>query len=441
MKKLLVRSGMLPEDSYNEFDLLDRDRFGSNNGNLVYQFSIIRTLMTEDAEITSDEYATNPNRAKKINQKYDAYIIPLADAFRESFIPHLKRYTELIKQLKIPVIVIGVGLKAPYNYDVKKGFKFDKEVKDFVSAVLEKSNIIGLRGQITADYLTYLGFIPEKDFTVIGCPSMYAFGRELNLKQVELQENSLISINASNIATEKTMTFLNEVAVKHPNYYFVPQSYKEFLLNYFGFGSIENVVHNFPKNLGSKFYSDGKVKFFLNTTTWFKFMKKASLSIGTRLHGNIVATINGTPSITIVHDARMRELAEYHALPSITPNDLEKYNSLNSLIRDIDFTKVESNHPERFDHFIDFLDQNNLDHIYKNDESFRSAPLDNKMKLTNFDLPIKTINAISDEEKVIRLTKGFEIYKKRSERMKNNKINQLKQEINMLKKQVNTNEN
>jgi len=438
MTKILIRSGMLPFETYDEFDLLDRDRFGSNNGNLIYQYSVIRTLMREDVKVVSDEYSTNPNNAKKINENYNAYIIPLADAFRESFIPNLRKYTKLIKKLNIPVIVIGVGLKAPYNYDVKKGFNFDEDVIDFMKAVLEKSNKVGLRGQLTADYLESLGFQPEKDFTVIGCPSMYTFGRNIKLKEVSLNRDSLISVNASNIVTDNVMEFLIGISNKYNNYYFIPQSYRELLLNYFGFDRINNVVENFPKDIASKFYKEGRVKYFLNAPTWFDYMKETNLSIGTRLHGNIVATINGTPSITIVQDARMRELSEYHALPSITPLDLKEYKNLENIIKNIDFTLVEKVHPKRFDHYLEFLEDNNLKHIYIGNKNRIDAPLDDLVQKITFDEPINTITTISEREREIRLIRGFKIYKQRNNRLNNKKIKLLNEEIKILKEKIHT---
>lgn len=438
MTKILIRSGMLPFETYDEFDLLDRDRFGSNNGNLIYQYSVIRTLMREDVKVVSDEYSTNPNNAKKINENYNAYIIPLADAFRESFIPNLRKYTKLIKKLNIPVIVIGVGLKAPYNYDVKKGFNFDEDVIDFMKAVLEKSNKVGLRGQLTADYLESLGFQAEKDFTVIGCPSMYTFGRNIKLKEVSLNRDSLISVNASNIVTDNVMEFLIGISNKYNNYYFIPQSYRELLLNYFGFDRINNVVENFPKDIASKFYKEGRVKYFLNAPTWFDYMKETNLSIGTRLHGNIVATINGTPSITIVQDARMRELSEYHALPSITPLDLKEYKNLENIIKNIDFTLVEKVHPKRFDHYLEFLEDNNLKHIYIGNKNRIDAPLDDLVQKITFDEPIKTITTISEREREIRLIRGFKIYKQRNNRLNNKKIKLLNEEIKILKEKIHT---
>lgn len=413
---------MLPWESFDDLHLLNRDRFGSNNGNLIYQYSVIRALMTEDVEFYSDEYATNPNNAEKINETYDAYILPFADAFRSNFMGHLRQYTELIKKLEIPVIVIGIGVKAPFGYDITKGFDYDNDVKDFVEAVLEKSSIIGLRGQITGDYLEHLGFTPEKDFTVIGCPSMYTFGRDIKLKEINLNSESLVSLNASNIATQETMLFLDKVSEQFKNYYFIPQSYLEFTLNYFGTGAVKNVVENFPQNISSKYYSEGRVKYFLNAPTWFDFMKKIDLSIGTRLHGNIVATINGTPSITIVHDTRMKELADYHKLPAITLEDINENTKLENLIEEIDFKAVSDMQPKRFDHYIAFLEQNNLNHIYKADKNVKEAPLDKKVNGSIFESPIATINSISKEEQERRLIDGYEVYMKRLDRLRGKKL-------------------
>ena len=412
---------MLPWESFDELDLLARDRFGSNNGNLIYQYSVVRTLMLEDVEFYSDDYIINPDRADEINEKYDAYILPFADAFRENFIGDLNKYTELIKKLNIPVIVIGIGVRAPFGYDIKNGFSYDDDVRAFVQAVLEKSSIIGLRGQITANYLEYLGFVPEKDFTVIGCPSMYTFGREIKLREVSLNQNSQVYLNAGDITTQETMLFLDRVSNRFKNYYFIPQVYQEFVLNYLGIGTVENVVPNFPQNIASKYYAEGRVKYFLNASTWFDYMKQTSLSIGTRLHGNIVATINGTPSITIVHDTRMKELADYHQLPSITLEEVNETSEIEELINRVDFNKVSEVHPKRFDHYIEFLEKNNLNHIYQEKFREKDIPLDKLVKNKVFHEPMSTINTISEEKRNKRLIEGHEIYLRRIKRLDSNK--------------------
>src|SRR5690625_1003873 len=108
--------------------MLINNSIGGNVGNLIYAYSVYRALMTEGTNIVPDYYSRNSNNADKINKKYDAYIIPLADAFRSDFIHELKDYTKLIKKLTIPVVVIGVGLRAPFEPKLNEGFPFDEDV-------------------------------------------------------------------------------------------------------------------------------------------------------------------------------------------------------------------------------------------------------------------------------------------------------------------------
>ncbi len=102
--------------------MIVRNSIGGNVGNLVYAYSVFRTLMTEETTITPDYYRIHPADAEQINKTYDMYIIPLADAFREDFVPSLRKYTQLIKKLTIPVVVIGVGLRAPFEPKLNEGF-------------------------------------------------------------------------------------------------------------------------------------------------------------------------------------------------------------------------------------------------------------------------------------------------------------------------------
>src|SRR5699024_3693385 len=152
MKNILIRSGISPLETFDASYMVNKNSIGGNVGNLIYAYSVYKTLMTEGTNIVPDYYSRNPQNADEINEKYDSYIIPLADAFRTDFIHELKDYTKLIKKLKIPVIVIGVGLRAPSEPKLNEGFPFDDDVKEFVKAVLEKSNMLSVRGLITEDY-------------------------------------------------------------------------------------------------------------------------------------------------------------------------------------------------------------------------------------------------------------------------------------------------
>lgn len=437
MRNILIRSGISPLDTFDAAEMIINNSIGGNVGNLIYAYSVYRNLMTENTNIIPDYYNTDPSpkRAAEINEKYDAYVIPLADAFRPSFVPTLKRYTKLIKQLKIPVYVVGVGLRAPFEPDIDEGFPFDEDVKEFIKAVLEKSSIVGLRGEITSKYLTKLGFREGVDHTVIGCPSMYTFGPNLKIRDTNITKDSLVCVNSSLHSPKNVLDFITRGMEAFPNYYFIPQWLKEMRLVYTGSPSIKQDDTNYPAKITSPAYKENRVRYFLNAPTWIDFMKKADLSFGARLHGNITATIAGTPSLIIPKDARMRELAEYHNLTSIWWNDIKDDTRIENVIEKVDFKSPEKVQKENFEHFISFLDQNGIDHIYKGNSNPEIIPLEEKLSKVKLRPPIKPITGCTFEETVERWEKFYSLEEERINKYKE-RIKKYKNEISVKNRRI-----
>lgn len=413
MKNILIRSGLSPFDTFDAPHVMLNNSIGGNVGNLLYAYSVFRTLMTEDTTITPDYYDYDPKRADEINEKYDCLIIPLADAFRKEFVPSLRKYTKLIKKLNIPVVVIGVGLRAPFEPKLNEGFPFDEDVKEFVKAVLEKSSMLGLRGEITSKYLSRLGFREGVDHTVIGCPSMYTFGRELKIRETNITKNSMVCVNSSRLSPENVLDFISRGMEEFPNHYFIPQWMKELRLTYLGAPSIAETGENYPIKMSDPTYMNNRVRFFLNVQTWLDFMKKADLSFGARLHGNIAGTIAGTPSLIIPKDARMRELTDYHGLTHIWANDITESTRLSDVIEKSDFQSPAKKQASNFDHFIDFLNKNKLDHIYKDSMTPEIVPLDEKVAHVNYLPPVVPVSGCSLEEMVARWEKFYPLEEKK----------------------------
>src|SRR5699024_5822380 len=144
-----------------------------------------------------------------------------------------------------------------------------------------------------------------------------------------------------------------------------------------------------------------------------------------RLHGNITATIAGTPSILIPKDARMRELAEYHHITYVWGKDITDKTHITDLVEKVDFQSPVSSHATNFDHFRHDLDKNNLNHIYKNDPYKQKAPLDLALEKVDHLPPLKPISSCSLEEMVSRWEEHQplveEMNKKKENKRKKNK--------------------
>lgn len=409
MKRILIRSGMTPFDNFSPSKVIERNSIGRNSGNLVYAYSIFRTLMTEGTEIDSTYYRIDytDSEIDEINEKYDCFILPLADGFRESFVEKLKAFSRIIRRLKIPAIVIGVGLSAPFEPNLGNGFPFDETVKEFMDAVLEKSAIVGVRGQITADYLSSLGYIEGLHHMVIGCPSMYMFGSDLNVRKTKITKDSLVCINNSVISPNNVLDFIDRSGLEFPNGYYIQQRTAELKMTYFGI-PIERVPNkqNYPYDIDHHFYKRDRVRFFCNFREWNKFMSMADFTFGSRLHGNIASVVSGTPSLTIPVDSRMRELSEYHNLNKVNYSEINGNTSIWDLIEKSDFESPLKNHHDNFVNYRKFLKINEIDNIFENEDDPRNTPFDKKVAEAELQPAVTTYNSCSRDE-IIRRTNEY----------------------------------
>lgn len=358
-----MRAGILPYERITPIDCLTRNCIGGNSGNLLFQNSMTKALSTKGTEIIPNRYQVDLNDADWINQECSAFVLPMADAFRPSFVKELRELTELVKRLTIPCIVTGVGLSASYEPDFSRPFSFDQDVKNFVNAVLEKSTMLGLRGEFTAEYLTKLGYKPEQDFTVIGCPSFYTNGAHMKLRELNLNQDTKVSLNTILYPQANLENFIARTSDSYKNHYFVGQEKMELRLLYSGCDFRASSLY--PCNtVDSDYYQQQRARFFINVPTWLDFMKTMDISVGPRMHGNVASLIADTPTILFAIDSRTRELMQYHKVPGMAAKDITENMTLEELVEKVDFRAIEVQHQQNFNHFVDFLDKNGLENIY-----------------------------------------------------------------------------
>lgn len=421
MKKILLRAGMSPLIGYQPSEVIMKNMIGNNIGNMLFQTSVYRTLLCEDVVI--DTINTSRKFTKwdidQINANYECLVLPFANAFRASFMSELQEVTKLVNNLKIPCVVVGVGAQAGIGKDVNNA-ELDEVVKEFMKAVLKKSNIVGLRGEFTAEYLSGLGFQAERDYTVIGCPSLYMFGRELPKMHInELTPKSNVSINSKISLPQKFHDFLARSRKEIPHYNYVPQVIEEIARMYVGrsypadFG--KKIPKHFPVDFTNSVYRTGKGISFVNVPSWLDYLSKKDLSFGSRIHGNIASILAGTPCYIIVSDQRIMELVDYHHIPHMLMKDLNKDISIFDLYEKADFTAIHKDHDKRFMIYLDFLKKNNLQTIYnENGDAPDIIPFEEKKKLVTYPGEVKAFSTLTMEEQLIRLEEVFQEIKQRN---------------------------
>ena len=403
MKKILIRGGMSPLVPHSPLEVLSNDLIGNNIGNMLFPYSIARCLMREDVEIHTlvvrEDYSERA--LKKIDETYDCLVLPFANAFRVSFIKSLRATARLVKRLHIPCIVVGIGAQA--NLDKQPTNRELAEAsREFMEAILEKSAKVGLRGEFTAGYLESLGFRAERDFTVIGCPSMYLYGGKLPEMEVNaLTEKSPVSLNSKIQLPQKFHDFMYRSRMALPNYHYVPQVIQEIRMMYQGWelppGFAKRLPKHFPVHWDDESYAEGRSYFFVDVPSWLTYLGEKEFSFGSRIHGNIAAILSGTPCFIVVSDQRIRELAEYHQIPHMLMNELTDETSILQIHHQTDFSVIAKGHRARFSHYLDFLHENGLKTVFDEELSPQVTPFDRKIEEADFSPLWRTPLASLDE--------------------------------------------
>ena len=386
MKQIVMRAGKSPFDVVTPDELIHRDLMGTNAGNLLFSDAVHRQLTLPDTEVVAAGIRTDPSpeNAARINERFDAYAVPLANAFRPSFAKSLDRLSALIEQLKIPVVVIGVGAQTGTEYDTDRLDELSGPVKRFMKAVLDRSASVGVRGELTADYLKGLGF---RDVEVIGCPSMFWHGESFpQLEQKPLDANSRVAVNISAQASrEGGIAELAALALRlHPKLSYYAQNLSDAELLFWGDTSRSADRHKeLPALRSHPLLTGGHTRVPIDPSIWMRELATHDFSFGTRIHGNMAALLAGTPSVVLAHDSRTLELCRYFEIPHRLLRDVEADTAPQTLLEEADYGPLRSNHAERFRRYVDFLDRNGLRNTFSHGDS--GAAWD--AELATLDLP------------------------------------------------------
>lgn len=406
MTRLLIRSGKDPFTPVVAEATLSQDVFNSNSGNYLFQHSVWKSLSVAGAELISNGTLSErvppaEGDAARVNEEFDHFVIPLANAFRPDFESRLERLSELLEGVTIPTTVVGIGAQAAHGQGLESLAPIAETVKRFVGLVLDRSASIGVRGEFTRSYLLSLGF-PDDAIDVIGCPSLFLHGRDFRVDK-KVSSISADSPLALNLTPE--VPGIGEFAVaqaqRHPNLTYVAQDSHDLRMLLWGVPSPRVDDPLVPVHLDHPLYQADRIRLFLDTWTWYAFMATQDFAYGTRFHGNVAALLAGTPAMLLAHDSRTLELAEYHRMPFTVMPELGADIQADDLHAATDLTGFNTALPEGFDRYTAFLERNGLAHIWGTGGD--PAAFDEKVASASFPPPVRALTSPGGHELAARL--------------------------------------
>ena len=334
---------------------------GGNFGNLLIGKSV-RDILNINELITKSSISS-PEEA---NERCDHVVIPAANFLWKGF--DFGHMADFLEKTNLPITIIGVGAQSSNRAMIGSIHPGTLRLMKLIS---ERSELIGVRGYYTAEVLSTYGI---HNVEAIGCPSLYSkSSKVLKINTGKLQNIEGLSINfsrrvASHSFEPETMKMVENQLLKFAisrNGTFVAQDEKEELLiarKGLPNEQVSKYFNGSPRDVVNMFFRDN-TRYFINITDWEKYIITKPFSIGTRLHGNLIALINGTPSLLIAHDSRTMEVANLWRMPSIHVSSLAGNDNINfeNIINNINYKAFEDSYKFMFKRFSYFLDRNLLE--------------------------------------------------------------------------------
>ncbi|RDJ22154.1 polysaccharide pyruvyl transferase family protein [Bosea caraganae] len=356
---------------YRHADLASHINHYHNIGDAFVFDSSLKLLNFEKLDVLP---IANPDMAliDRMNAEYDYVFL------RGSNYVHAEmkwsQTADVLRRLKIPVIAFGIGAQAP----VSGKLELSQDTKTVLRLMADSTASIGVRGAYSAEIMNEIGI---KNVRVIGCPTAFrANNPNLAIKLPPLDSVKKVGITlrrevsptyARNI--KRYLTFhrdlVKTLAGRFDATLMAQGEIEEKKLALGTLEQKEEAIAALRKNeWATSWYLDAEMEQLYRSRMFYsdvvaeyeQLVRKLDLVLGYRLHGNLMALANGTPSIYFTYDSRTVEFADTFKIPSYDvfagPDfKLEEYwdQAL--------FDRFNATYAQVYTAMRDFLVENNID--------------------------------------------------------------------------------
>ncbi len=238
---------------------------------------------------------------------------------------------DVLRRLKIPVIAFGIGAQAP----VSGTLELSEATKTVLKLIGDSTASLGVRGTYSAEVLNDLGI---KNVRIIGCPTAFRNNNPnlaIRLPALEQVKKAGITLRREVSKTyaqdiQRYLTFHRDLVKAMADRFEVTlMSQGEAEEKKLAFGTPEQkaaAMATLEDNAwATSWYLDEQVAGLYQSRMFYsdvvaeyeRLVRGLDLVLGYRLHGNLMALANGTPSIYFTYDSRTVEFADTFKIPSV----------------------------------------------------------------------------------------------------------------------------
>jgi hypothetical protein len=294
---------------------------------------------------------------------------------------------EVLTKLKIPVLAFGVGAQAPAHGRLE----LSPESVRVWRLIADSCVSVGVRGDYTAEVLWEIGV---RNVRVIGCPTL--FRRRDPQLRIDLPPLETIRRVAFTLRREVSATYARDIKryldLQKQVILDLADRFPELVVSAQGEIEEKKLVIGTPEQgaealeqLDKAGWLDGPEGrltalyrdhlFYSDVVADYDaLVRQQQLTLGYRLHGNLIALANRVPSIYFTYDSRTAEFAETFKIPAFDvfagePFDLEHYWD------QAKFERFNRAYRHGWREMVAFLDENGIAHRLGRDAADPTVPV------------------------------------------------------------------
>lgn len=285
------------------------------------------------------------------------------------------RTAEVLRRLKLPVIAFGIGAQAP----VSGKLELSEDTKTVLKLISDSTTSLGVRGAYSAEVLNELGI---RNVRVIGCPTAFRNNRpDLAIRLPALETVRRVGVTLRREVSKHYAKDIKRYLTFHRD--LVKAMASRFEVTLMAQGEIEEkkLALGTPEQKdeamaalrqnawASEWYLDEQMEGLYGSRMFYsdvvaeyeQLVRKLDLVLGYRLHGNLMALANGTPSIYFTYDSRTLEFADTFKIPSVDVFDGKAFE-LEEYWDQARFDRFNAAYGRVYTAMSQFLSENKVDH-------------------------------------------------------------------------------
>jgi polysaccharide pyruvyl transferase WcaK-like protein len=272
------------------------------------------------------------------------------------------------------VVAWGIGAQAP----VKGKLELSEQSKLMLRLMADSTTSVGVRGAYSAQVLWDLGI---KNVRIVGCPTAFRRNNpnlEIKLRPLEQVKTAGVTLRREVSGTyardiEQYLTFHRDMVKDLASRFdVVLMAQGEVEEKKIVFGTAEQCEEGIAELKANQWVRDWYLDetmeklhrerlFYSDVVADYEaLVQQKDMVLGYRLHGNLMALANGTPSVYFTYDSRTVEFAETYQIPNFDVFSGKKF-SLEEYWDQSLFDKFNRAYRFMYREMRQFLVENNVD--------------------------------------------------------------------------------